>query len=89
MKLIIRHIERYIEKQIEKQLGRNHKNMNNINEYQLENLGLGQVTEFLKNSIENLETENQILQRQMAILEEENRELQQRLDLSRGNHYSN
>lgn len=63
--------------------------MNNINEYQVENLNLAQVTEYLKNSIENLETENQILQRQMNILEEENKELQHRLDLSRGNHYSN
>lgn len=63
--------------------------MNNINQEQLENLNLAQVTEFLKNSIENLQTENQILKRQMGILEEENKELMHRLDLSRGRHYSN
>lgn len=63
--------------------------MNNINEYQVENLNLGQVTEYLKNSIENLETENQILKRQMTILEEENRELQFQIDLKNGNYYSN
>lgn len=62
--------------------------MNNINELQLENLNLGQVTEYLKNCFENLETENQILKRQMTILEEENKELQHRLDLKRGNHYT-
>lgn len=63
--------------------------MNNINQEQLENLSTGQVTEYLKNSFENLETENEILKRQMTILEEENKELQHRLDLNRGNYYSN
>mgnify|MGYP000175011708 CR=1 FL=1 len=63
--------------------------MNNINELQLQNLNTTQVIEYLKNSFENLETENEILKRQMNILEEENKELQHRLDLNRGNYYSN